>query len=288
MEYYDKSLKLKGKQKDIDGCIRIFYNKGLIFFNLQQYEKSLKYYYEALDFNMKIERSAFLEHRILQNIAHVYKHTGEYEKAIKIILNCIDYFYKTNNRTDRADSMRVLAGLYVRTQKFDLAEKYFKEAEELAKELNSKRLKMLINSELQEYCKELKDFKNALISARKYYELNRERNITIEKENIRKLNILHTVDLTKKETQVLTEKNEELKLLNNKLIRFNEEKNYFMNVAANDLKAPLQNITDKVNFIKSENKTEQIKHLSEILVESSYMQKVISDLLIINELDTVK
>ena len=66
------------------------------------------------------------------------------------------------------------------------------------------------------------------------------------------------------------------------------EKNYFLNVAANDLKAPLEKITEKINSIKQTKTEDSLRDLSEILLESSYMQNIISDLLTINELDTAK
>ena len=224
----------------------------------------------------------------MQNIASVYKATEKYEEAEKIYIECISYYEKTNNLTDKCDSMQGLATLYTSMKNKDAAEKLFEGAEALAKQLNSKRLLMLIYKGLTDFHREFKDYKNALKFRRLDVELDLERNKTIEKENIRKLNVLHKVDITKKETQILTEKNEELKKLNNKLLRLNEEKNFFLNLAGNDLKIPLERIGEKINYIRNGKKEQKYAELTDIVIESSHMQNIISDLLAVNESESAK
>jgi tetratricopeptide (TPR) repeat protein len=287
LEYYDMTLKMKRKQLDIDGCIRVLFNIGLIYYNIAQYEKSLRYYSEALNFNHKIEQNPFFEARINQNVAGVYRATGKYEEAEKLFLDCIDYYEKSNMETDKCDAMQGLAILYTGMRKWEKAERLFGDAEALAKKLNSKRLLMLIYRGLADQYKVRGDFKKALIFRRLDAEYDLERNKTIEKENIRKLNVLHRVDITKKETKILTEKNEELKKINNKLMRLNDEKNYFLNLAANDLQIPLEKISEKISLIKH-GKENIHKELTEVLIESSHMQSIISDLLTINESESAK
>jgi tetratricopeptide (TPR) repeat protein len=286
LEYYDMTLKMKRKQMQVDGCIRVLFNKGLIYYNLKDYGRAYKYYSEAQNFNEKIERNPLYKIRIMQNIASVYRETKKYEEAEKNYFDCIDYYDKNKNLIDKCDCMQALAALYSSMERREAALKLFGEAEALAKKLNSKRLLMLIYKGLTDYYLGLNDFKNALIFRRLDVELDFERNKTIEKENIRKLNVLHRVDITKKETEILTEKNEELKNLNNKLLRLNEEKNYFLGVVSNDLKAPLKKISDTVKNILSNSKDEKPMNLPVILDHSSQMQKIISNLLTVNETET--
>jgi light-regulated signal transduction histidine kinase (bacteriophytochrome) len=97
--------------------------------------------------------------------------------------------------------------------------------------------------------------------------------------------------VTKKQTQLLAEKNEQLKELNTELLSLNNDKNYFMNLAANDLKIPLQEISVLLNNTKNSfftyDKENQKKSLKEVVNLSSKMQTIISGLLEINELDSI-
>jgi light-regulated signal transduction histidine kinase (bacteriophytochrome) len=116
--------------------------------------------------------------------------------------------------------------------------------------------------------------------------LDIERIKTLTDNNIRKLNVLHKVDIEKKNTEALSEKNEKLKLKNEELIKLNKEKNYFLNVAAKDLKQPLEKISKYTSQIKLNEKEKSADKLTQVLEESSRMQKIISELLTIHETET--
>jgi len=283
LEYYAMSLKMKRGQKDIKGLILTLYNIGLIYHNINENEKALRYYETAFVFNEKIEKNSFYEHRILQNIGSVYVRMYRFNEAEETYLKCIDYFEKNDFPIEKADTLNYMAALYRVMKKYDKVEEYLNEGLKMAAELKSKRLEMLLSRSFAEYYIDVNNYRSALKYTRIHHKLDMERNKTIEEESIRKLNILHTVDITKKETQILSEKNEQLKSLNEELVRLNNEKNYFLNIAANDLKLPLENINEKINNIRRSDGEEKLNPLREILEESSLMQKIIGDLLIINE-----
>lgn len=306
LDYYSKSISIKKEIRDIHGIIFSLFNIALTFNNiaaardaedknsiseetaLNLYNKALKYYFAALDFNTKLERDEFLEHRILQNIGLTYTNTYRQKEALEIFLKNIEYYTKTGNEVDKCDTLIYLSITDLSLGKIEEAELTLRQAEEIAERLNIKRLILHVCRDFATHYERRKMFKEALFYHRKYSALELERTKTIVEDNIRKLNILHTVDLTKKETQILSEKNEQLQILNNDLVKLNNDKNYFLNLVANDLRNPLEKISEKINKVRFGKKEVKHKELTEILIESSHMQNIISELLTLNESQSAK
>lgn len=286
LEYYSMALTLSRKFLNISVFIIILYNKACTYYNLREYSKALSHLYAAQDINLKIEQNRYFEHRIMNTTASIHSLQGDYENAESIYLKCLNYFMKTNRNVDRCDTLVNLANNYSSMNKQELAEATYQQALALSTEINNKT--MMVNScrELSKFYMRAGNFKEALLYMRKFSILDFERNKTLQENNVRKLNVLHKVDITKKETEVLIEKNEELKKINNKLLRLNEEKNYFLGVVTNDLKTPLKKISDNIKTIRYKTKDEKLTNLPEILEESSRMQKIISDLLTLHEIES--
>ena len=288
LEYYSMALKLSRKFLNISVCIIILYNKACTYYNLREYSKALSHLYAAQDFNLKIEQNRYFEYRIMNTTASIHSLQGDYENAERIYLKCLNYFMKTNRNVDRCDTLVNLANNYSQMNKQELAEATYQQALELSFEINNKTMMVTSCRELSKFYVMAGNFKEALLYMRKFSILDFERNRTLQEDNVRKLNVLHKVDITKKETEVLSEKNEQLKSLNEKLIKLNNEKNYFLNLAANDLKIPLGRISGKINLIKKGGNEQRHAELTDILIESSHMQKIISELLTVNESQSAK
>lgn len=306
IEYYKKSISISKELRDVNGIIFTLYNMALTFNNKAAwmdannidnehgeiarglYKKALKHYLAAQDFNTKLERNEFLEHRILQNIGHTYTNLNRNEEALELFFKNIEYFTKTGNEIDKCDTLIYISLANLALGKTDESEKALIQAKEIAERLNIKRLIMHVYRDFSSHYERRKMFKEALYYNRKYTEYEFKRTKTLIDDRIRKLNILHTVDITKKETQILSEKNQQLLELNKELIKLNSDKNFFLNLAANDLKIPLGKISDKINLIKNAGNQQRHAELTDILIESSHMQKIISDLLTLNESQSAK
>ena len=297
LEYHKMSLVLKKDFKDIRGIILTLYNMAMTHNNIgsgktakgnydeasYSYKTALKYYLKALEFNTKIEQDLFFKNRIMQNLGLTYSNLNDFEKPMEIFAECIDYFTKTGNEIDKCDTLVFMAINYTAMGDTENAKKTFFKAIEIAERLNIKRLILTARRYLGEFYKRSGNFKLALPNFRKYAELEFERTKTLLDGDIKRLNVMHKVDVAKKETEMLTDKNEHLRALNLELKKLNSEKNYFLNVTANDLKIPLDKISAKIHSTKTEEKEKKLNNLSEILLESSYMQRIVSDLLILNE-----
>jgi tetratricopeptide (TPR) repeat protein len=306
IEYYKKSISISKELRDVNGIIFTLYNMALTFNNKAAgmdannidnehgeiaqglYKKALKHYLAAQDFNTKLERNEFLEHRILQNIGHTYTNLNRNEEALELFSKNIDYFTKTGNEIDKCDTLIYISLAYLALGKTDESEESLSRAKEISERLNIKRLIMHVCRDFSSHYERRKMFKEALYYNRKYTEYEFKRTKTLVEDRIRKLNILHTVDITKKETQILSEKNQQLQELNKKLIKLNSDKNYFLNLAANDLRTPLEKISRKINTFSNSNEEEKLFNLKEILKESSQMQDLISNLLTLNESQSAK
>lgn len=89
-------------------------------------------------------------------------------------------------------------------------------------------------------------------------------------------------------TAELEEKNEELNRLNEGLIKLNAEKNYFLGMAAHDLKSPLNNVKGLIELLKTSTKNENNEQ-KEVLIHIdksvTKMANLINDLLDINKIE---
>jgi tetratricopeptide (TPR) repeat protein len=306
LEYYKMSIGLKKKLLDVHGIIYSLYNMALTNNNIAAerdfliddeedrkitvslYNKALQYYFAALEFNTKLEKSNFLEHRILQNIGLTYTNLERAEEAIGLFNKCIDYYEKTQNDGDKCETMINLSVAYLALGREEEATKTLYKAKDLSEKLGLKRISLQVHWHVSKIYETQKNFKAALEHKRIYAELDLEKTKTLVEDKISKLNILHKVEVTKKETQVLSGKNSELKKINEELVKLNTEKNYFLNLAANDLKLPLEKIGNKLKVLERTGKNERVQYLDDILEESSRMEKIISNLLVINESESVK
>jgi len=283
LEYYRMSIELAKKYHDVTTAIIVLYNMACVYSNLQEYDKSLKYFETAFEINSKIEHNSFFETRILNNMAMVYSSKGNYEKAAKIFLKCRGYFIKTKNEIDECDTLVNMGINYCRMKEFDEAGKVFNEVYEICDKINDKTMMSNICREYSNYFCLIKNFEEALSYQKKYFALNHERLNTVEENNIRNLHILHQLDIKKKETEVLTEKNEILRAKNSELIELNKDKNNYMGVAANDLKIPLEKISYSLDELKTPSSESKVSLLNKITEHSTSMQKIIQDLLTANE-----
>ncbi|MBS1492622.1 MAG: tetratricopeptide repeat protein [Bacteroidetes bacterium] len=306
LEYYKLAIKIKKDIRDVNGIIYSLYNIALTNNNIaaereflvdnldeqeitqKYYNKALKYYFAALEFNSELERDPFLEHRILQNIGLSYINVERADEAIEIFHKCIGYYESTGNNIDKCDTLINLSLALLALGKDEEAVEWLREANVISEKLGLKRLVMQIHFHFAKYYLKKKNYKTALEYQRKYAELDLERIKTLIEDKIRKLNILHKVDITKKETEILSRKNSHLKSLNDELVKLNSEKNYFLNVAGKDLRLPLEKIGNKLEIIKRVDTNSRIQNLTDILEDTSQMQGIISNLLAINESESVK
>jgi len=301
LEYHRMSLNIKRKIKDVRGIIFSLYNIALINNNIaalripddnekkmEYYKKSLKYYSEALEFNNKLEKDTFLENRILQNMGLIYISVFEHDKAVAMLTKCIEYFESTSNDIDKCDTLIYLGIGYTKVKQWEKAEEIFFSALKIAEGFQTQRHILNLHRYLAEMYKSKEDFRSGLNYLKNYAKLESERAHTLLDSNLRKLSVLHKVDITKKEMEVLTGKNENLISLNEELIKLNSEKNHFLQLAAIDLKLPLKKIGDKISILKNSSRETKFNYLSEILEESAQMQKIISGLLTVNESQSAK
>ncbi len=306
LEYYKLSIKIKKEIRDVGGIIYSLYNMALTnnniaaerdFFidnedeketTLKYYNKALKYYFAALEFNSELERDPLLEHRILQNIGLSYINVERADEAIEIFHKCISYYEITGNNIDKCDTLINLSIALLALGRDEEAIESLNEANVISDKLGIKRLIMQIHYHFAKYYIKKGNYKKALEYQRKYAELDLERIKTLVEDKIRKLNILHKVDITKKQTEILYQKNSQLKIINDELVKLNKEKNYFLNIAGKDLRLPLEKIGNRLEIIRIAETILKVKSLSEILGETDRMQNIISNLLAFNESESVK
>ncbi|MEO0281203.1 MAG: tetratricopeptide repeat protein [candidate division WOR-3 bacterium] len=133
LENANRAYEIFKKNNNLKEEIRSIKNIGKIYYDMNQYEKSLAYFKESLK---KAKEAKFdqLEHDILGSMALYYFETGEYDEGIKLLNKKIEYDRKNNKKREMCYAMGNLGLMLWRKGELDKALKIFQEILNVAKE----------------------------------------------------------------------------------------------------------------------------------------------------------
>lgn len=103
------------------------------------------------------------------------------------------------------------------------------------------------------------------------------------------------VEITRAKVETLLklyDQQKELEKMNSELLRLNEKKNYFLGMAAHDLRNPLGNINMLSTFLLEEAESKldegQVEYLHNIIYSSDYMLNLVNNLLDVSKIESGK
>ncbi len=130
------AIKLKESQKEPDNIARTYYLMGRCYVDWNQYEIAEKYLNKSIPFARQ-EGNSYLEILIYSYLADCYIKQDRSEKALKTIDYTLQLAQKLNSKGRVFQAFNQKGWLYLENFKqYDKAEKYFKEAYEVAKTIN--------------------------------------------------------------------------------------------------------------------------------------------------------
>jgi len=290
LEYCQMALKLAesiGSENDICSMKS---NLGFIYADMEKFEEAEKYLNESLEMNIAKVKNPDSLAKTYNNFASMYVKKNQHREALEYYEKCMVIVQEAKDESTISNTLQLMGNAYYKLGKYEKSLECHKEALELAVKINSKRLQTGINLGISETYEALGDYEKAYYHYTDYFNLETEATKEFSDLKVKYLNIAHKVDITKKEAEILHNKNEELNSINEKLIQLSEEKNEFLGIAAHDLKNPLNAITLAAsNLIRGIDKLPSEKFnatIERIETTTNRMKSIIRNLLDVNSIES--
>jgi tetratricopeptide (TPR) repeat protein len=139
LEYQLKGLQLaKNAKNKTDAAI--FYNQlGITYFGMKKYDSALGYYNKALSLCREINRTEWVRATKI-SIAAIYRDSGNHKKSVNILLGLLEESRKGTDKLLLSQNLNIIGKNYFLMKQYKKAERYYSEALEIVKSLNSKTM----------------------------------------------------------------------------------------------------------------------------------------------------
>lgn len=211
-EYFQRAFSLNKQTSDAIGKGNILINFGKLKEKQDGLSKAMGFYTDAHDLFVEngglrgIAASLF-------KIAQIQTEWEDYQKAISNLFEAEEIYLKLDEKYGLTYIYNQISKTYRLEKKYDLALKYGKLANTLAKQINSEPLLAESYLQLSEIHKALGDFENSLVTFKAYEKLNTE---LISWENNKKLLSLENqakIVVQEKDIKILSQENQLRKIL---------------------------------------------------------------------------
>ena len=297
LENLTKSYELRLESGNKSDIAAISGNIGNVYVGLEDYKTALKYFKNSHEIYDEL-RDEEGKGKSYISLGIALWGTGKLNEALDYVHKCLTIFERTDNKEVIAESYSVLGSIHTDKGEFPVAQNYFDKALDIANEFNLKyKLENLYQSKFQ--CAEkMQDYKTAFKYSQKHHEAvsRRLREATEVKTNY--LNVMHDIEMLKKESDNLSEKNSSLSELNQQLNsknntlsdtlnalhsqnaeieRINNINSKILSILAHDLKNPLGIIQQVTEMYTS--KTIDRDTVDEVLRDLNSNSKAAIDML---------
>ncbi len=135
---YSELLRTSQSTYNTNIHVNININIGNYFLKIEDFDKSLSHFNEALQAIGENPTLYASKASILNNIGHIYTKKKEYENALKIYEQSYIYFCKLNHNRGKAITLNNIADQLILLKKYNEAEKYIYQADSIHKLMDDK------------------------------------------------------------------------------------------------------------------------------------------------------
>lgn len=166
-EYYNKSLEISEKYKNIRGIAKINSNIGLVETAMNKTEKALKHFNTALKY-AKEQNDEIFKAQIYDNMADCFIKQKNFHKAEIYLAKAMIITEKLNNKQGKIYILLGLTDVYNKTGRFAKAQSYANQALLIAEEIESISFIKDIYKQISEIYENQHQFAQALNYYKKY------------------------------------------------------------------------------------------------------------------------
>ncbi|MEL0454781.1 tetratricopeptide repeat-containing sensor histidine kinase [Flavobacteriaceae bacterium SZ-1-7] len=171
-EFYLKALEKQKLLKDTKGINESNLKLAELYSNRKEHRKAIDYYQKVLNGNAAANDS--LLGLVLPKLGGEYLKFNDYGNATKYLIDGYNVNRKTNDKLGMLLTLNNLGDLNIRQDRLGTAEKQLMEAGQIAKDLNNKTELLKHYKLLKTLDSTRKQFDQAFIWQREYYELSNE------------------------------------------------------------------------------------------------------------------
>jgi signal transduction histidine kinase len=170
LEYYTRSLRLKEEVRDTVDLDFLYLNLGLCYLHLKQFKEAKIYTLKGLEIcGLKCDDLVIISNKFGLGEASFW--LNDYEDAEKHLKASLKIAKRTGNKRWQAENLVYLGATSVKTKNFDVAIKYFSEADTIAKVAGYNQVLIEIYRHSYKLYSEIGDYKNEAAYQRKYIQL---------------------------------------------------------------------------------------------------------------------
>ncbi len=271
--FYFKSLKLSQEAGSQEGIGMAFGNIGLVYYEMKRYEEALEANYQSKQIFEEIDHTYHLS-MALASIAACYEALKMESEALFFYEESLKAAKKSSNVQVEVEVLQKQANLLLKRNETEEALHLLRNALRIGKKAQLKNILLQVYRLMVDAYRALGDFESALSAYESAYELEKELFNEESNRKIRNLQLTFELEQGKREMELEKQKNAELTHLNEKLAEANRLKTELLEIAAHDLKNPLQSILGFAELIKESTKdafvqqyAQRIRAASERMVE---------------------
>src|SRR5271166_416914 len=147
IKYYEQALDWRRRTKDRSGEAVTLDNIGQSYLGMRQFDKALAYFNEALPIRREVKDRRG-EGVTMSNIANVYMGKEQYTKAIEIYEKALLILQQAGAQEDEASALAGLGGAYTMLSRYDKAAEILEQALILARQTKNRRVEVAILNNL--------------------------------------------------------------------------------------------------------------------------------------------
>lgn len=157
-KFYKKSLAISSKSGNQIGKAIVLGRLGNVYYKSGSYKEAEDHLTQAMDLKKTL---GFQDAGDLNNLALVYKATGDFEKATQYAVEGLEYYKSKNNEGGIANSLLLLGGIALKSKVFDQALSYYEEARSLIEKAGDRYKLAAVIGNLGLVAKEQKSYDKA-------------------------------------------------------------------------------------------------------------------------------
>ncbi|MBL7884418.1 MAG: GAF domain-containing protein, partial [Bacteroidia bacterium] len=221
IEALTKGLNFAEKQDDKHLLARILDGLGTAYFNINDLESSLSYKHRSLETAKSIGLKN-VESYALDGLAKVYFAIKDYTTSEKLFTECLTIREELNFKSGIAETNFQLGDLYLKMDLLELAQAHFTVALDVAKETNTKEFIYKAHEGLSKVFEKKEDTPNFIEHFKNYYTYKEEYFSEKNKQKLKGVELQFNISQIEKEKELLNEKNKQLELLSNDLVKLSD------------------------------------------------------------------